>query len=286
MILVTGATGHLGTAVIDQLLKHTSTENFVALARSEEKAKALKDKGVQVCIGDFDDPASLEKAFAGIDKLLLISTVAQNRGEQQKAVVEVAKKAGVQHIVYTGVSLKDLSTSAIKWLMASHFETEDAIKESGLVYTFLHNALYTDVIPMYVGEHVFEAGIYLPAGDGKAPFALRREMGEAVANVLLQDGHENKTYEITGSELYSYTDVAQALSELSGKSVSYTNADPTEFTEKLKQFGVPEFAILLTAGFAEDQKNHQFEEVTNDLENLLGRKPLALKEALKEIYKL
>lgn len=61
---------------------------------------------------------------------------------------------------------------------------------------------------------------------------------------------------------------------------------PTEFTEKLKQFGVPEFAILLTAGFAEDQKNHQFEEVTNDLENLLGRKPLALKEALKEIYKL
>ncbi|MGJ1313180.1 NAD(P)H-binding protein, partial [Sphingobacterium multivorum] len=70
MILVTGATGHLGTAVIDQLLKHTSTENFVALARSEEKAKALKDKGVQVRIGDFDDPASLEKAFAEIDKLL------------------------------------------------------------------------------------------------------------------------------------------------------------------------------------------------------------------------
>ncbi len=286
MILVAGATGHLGTAVIDQLIKHTSTDSFFALARSEEKAKALKDKGVQVRIGDFDDPASLEKAFAGIDKLLLISTVAQNRGEQQKGVVEVAKKAGVQHIVYTGVTLKDLSTSAIKWLMASHFETEDVIKESGLVYTFLRNALYTDVIPRYVGEHVFEAGIYLPAGDGKAPFALRREMGEAVANVLLQDGHENKTYEITGSELYSYTDVAQALSELSGKSVSYTNADPTEFTEKLKQFGVPEFAILLTAGFAEDQKNHQFEEVTNDLENLLGRKPLALKEALKEIYKL
>lgn len=285
MILVTGATGHLGTAVIDHLLQSTSKENFIALARREEKAKSLIDKGVQVRIGDFDDLASLEKAFQGIDKLLLISTVAHNRAEQQKGVVDIAKKTGVKHIAYTGMSMKDLGSSAIKMLMESHFQTEDYIKESGLVYTFLRNSLYTDVIPMYVGEKVFETGIYLPAGNGKAPYALRREMGEAAANVLLQSGHENKTYYITGSELYSYTDVARILSELSGKHVPFIDADATEFPEKLKQFGVPEFYIFLTAGFAADLKNNQYEEVTSDLERLLGRKPATLKEALKEIYK-
>lgn len=284
MILVTGATGHLGSAVIDQLLKNTSKEKFIALARNEEKAQALTDKGVQVRIADFDDIASVEKAFQGIEKLLLISTVAQNRAEQQKAVVDAAKKAGVKHIVYTGITMEDVNTSAIKTLMGSHFETEDHIKESGLAYTFLRNSLYTDVIPMYVGEKVFETGIYLPAGNGKSPYALRREMGEAAANVLLQDGHENKTYEITGSELYDYTEVAQILSELSGKDVPYIDADPAQYPERLKQSGVPEFVVFLIAGFAEDLKNHQFEIVTDDLEKLLGRKPTTLKEALKEIY--
>src|SRR5690606_1690766 len=132
-------------------------------------------------------------------------------------------------IVYTGVSLKDVNTSAIKILMESHFQTEDYIKDSGLAYTFLRNTLYTDVIPMHVGEKVFETGILLPAGNGKVPYALRREMGEAAAKVLLQNGHENRTYEITGSELYSYTDVAQTLSELSGKSIAYTDVDATAF---------------------------------------------------------
>lgn len=286
MILVTGASGHLGTAVIDHLLKNTSKDNFIALVRSEEKAQSLKDKGVQVRIADLDDLASVEKAFQGIDKLLLISTMSHNRAEQQVAVVDLAKRVGVKHIAYTGISMADVNTSAIKLLMESHFQTEGAIKESGLNYTFLRNSLYTDVIPMYVGEHVFETGIYLPAGNGKSPYALRREMGEAAANVLLQEGHENKIYDITGSELHDYSEVAKTLSELSGKDVPYIDADPVEFPEKLKQFGVPEFYIFLTAGFAEDLRNGQYENATDDLENLLGRKPATLKEALKEIYSL
>jgi len=286
MILVTGATGHLGTAVINHLLKKTSLDNFIALVRSEEKAQPLRNKGVQVRIADFDDIASVGKAFDGIEKLLLISTNAHNRAEQQKAVVGEARKSDIKHIVYTGISMEDVNTSALKMLMKSHFQTEDYIKESRLSYTFLRNALYTDVIPMYVGKKVFETGIYLPAGNGKTPFALRKEMGEAAANVLLQTGHENKTYDITGNELYSYADVAQALSEISGKTVNYIDADPEEYSEKLKNFGVSEFMISLIAGFATDNKNHQYEIVTDDLEKLIGRKPSALKEALKEIYSL
>lgn len=286
MILVTGATGQLGTAVIDHLLKSSSADKFVALARSEEKAKGLIDKGVQVRYGDFDNHASIKKSFYGIDKLLLISTASENRGEQQKAIVEIAKEAGVKHIIYTGVALKNVTDSAIKFLMGSHFSTEDAIKEAGLKYTFLRNSLYADVVPMFAGEKVFETGIFLPAGRGKTPFALRREMGEAAANVLIQDGHEDKIYEITANESYDFAEIATILSELSGKQLNYVDADPTVFIKTLEGFGVPEFAVNLVAGFAADIKAHQYEIVSNDLEKLLGRKPADLKTALKEIYHL
>lgn len=286
MILVTGATGQLGSATIAYLLKNTTADKIAALVRDENKAQHLKEKGIEVRIGSYDDIASLDRAFQGVNKVLLISGTDPNRVQQHKNVVDAAKKAGVKHLAYTGLSLKDIHTSAIKSIMESHFQTEDYIKESGLAYTFLHNTLYMDGIPMFAGEKVFESGIVLPAGNGKTPYALRREMGEAAANVLLQDGHDNKVYEITGSELYSYAKVAKTLSELSGKSIAYTDADARSFPEQLKQAGVPEFVAFLVAGFAADTKNNQFETISKDLENLLGRKPTNLEEGLKEIYNL
>ncbi len=285
MILVTGATGHLGSAVIEHLLKNTTTDNIVAFARDKNKAKSLREKGIEVRFGTFEETASLDKTMQGIEKVLLISTTDHHRLQQHKNVVDAAKKAGVEHILYTGVSIKDVNTSAVKILMESHFQTEDYIKESGLTYTFLRNSLYTDVIPFYVGEKVLETGILLPAGNGNVAYALRREMGEAAANVLLQNGHQNQIYEITGGELYSYKDVAKALSELSGKNIVYTDVEATKLSEQLKQADVPEIITSVIIGFATDIKNGQFERVSKDLENLLGRKPTALKEALKEIFK-
>jgi NAD(P)H dehydrogenase (quinone) len=286
MILITGATGNLGTAVIEQLLKNDAQEKFIALVRSADKAAAFIEQGIEVRTGDFDDPVSLDKAMQGIDKVLLISTTDPNRLQQHQNVVDAARKAGVKHILYTGITMKDVNTSALQPIMESHFQTEAYIQESGLTYTFLRNAQYMEVIQLFAGEQVFETGIHLSAGNGKATFALRREMGEAAANVLLQDGHENKTYHITGSELLSYADIAQTLSELSGKQVVYTAVEAAALENQLKQFGVPEFAIFLTVGFATDTKNNQFETVTDDLEKLLGRQPAALKAGLKELYKL
>ena len=286
-ILITGATGHLGTAVINQLLKNTNANTIVALVRDENKAKSLKEKGVEIRLGTFEDTASLDSAMQGIEKVLLISTIDPKRFQQHKNVVDAAKKAGVKLISYTSVTLKDLNTAVTKSLMESHFQTEDYIKASGLTYAFLRNTIYADMVPFYVGEKVFENGIYLPAGTGKVPFALRREMGEATANLLSQtDPHQSKIYDITNTELYSFEDVAKVLSELSGKTITYTNADLDTFTEMLKTNHLPELAIFMSTAFVTDFKNHQYEKVTKDLENLLGRKPATLKEALKELYKL
>jgi NAD(P)H dehydrogenase (quinone) len=239
-----------------------------------------------VRIGDFDDIASLDKAMRGIEKVLLISTIDPNRLQQHKNVVDAAKRAGVRHITYTSVSMNDLNTSAIIGLMESHFQTEDYIRNSGLSFTFLRNTLYIDVIPFYVGEQVFETGIYFPAGTGTVPFALRNEMGEATANVLFQDGYENQTYAITGNTQYSFKDIAGELSALSGKTITYTDANAADYTDKLRQFNVPEYLINMLGGFAADIKNKQFEIVSNDLESLLGRKPASLKEGLKLVYNL
>lgn len=285
MILITGATGHLGAATMEQLLENTVTKNIIAFARDENKAKSLKEQGIEVRIGNFDDTASLDKAMQGIEKVLLISTMDHHRLQQHKNVVDAAKKAGVRHIVYTSVLIKDINTSAVKMILESHFQTEDYIKESGLKYTFLRNSLYADMIPIYVGDKVFEIGINLPAGNGKVAYALRREMGEAAANVLLQNGHENKAYEITGSELYSFGDIAKAFSELSGKHITYADIEAAKLAEQLQQAGVPEALRFIIHGFVTDTKNHQFENTSRDLEHLLGRRPVALTEALKELYR-
>ena len=285
-ILITGATGHLGTAVINQLLKNTDASNIVAFVRDENNTGYLKENGIKFHLGTFEDNASLDKAMVGIEKVLLISTTDPKRFYQHKNVVDAAKKAGVKFIAYTSVPIRDLDSAAAKTLLESHFQTEDYIKESGLSYAFLRNNIYVDMVPMYIGEKVFETGIYLPAGNGKVPFALRREMGEATANLLLQSEPLQNIYDITNTELYSFEDVASVLSELSGKQITYTDANIDEFTKGLKAHKTPAHIIPIFTAFVTDFKNHQYEKTSGDLEKLLGRKPATLKEALKELYKL
>jgi NAD(P)H dehydrogenase (quinone) len=286
MILVTGATGHLGSAVVSHLLKNAAANNIVAFARDENKAIHLKEKGIEVRIGTYDDVSSIDLAMQGIKKLLLISGNGPTRLQQHKNVIDAAKKAGIKHIIFTSIALKDMKTAALRPLMQDLYQAEDYIKESRLTYTVLRNTLYTGATPLFGGEKIIQTGINLPTGNGKVPFALRREMGEAAANALLQTGHENKTYELTASDLYSYEDVADALSALTGKTVTYTDADPVIFPTRLKEFGLPEIVVLLVTSFSADVKNHQFEIVTKDLEKLLGRKPASLKEGLKEVFNL
>lgn len=185
MILVTGANGQLGTAVIQNLLKKTSANQIASLVRDESKASALKEKRVDIRVGNYDDTASLDQAMQGIETVLLIAgTDEEKRLWQHQNVVDAAKKAGVQCVAYTSRTLKERNTLANK-LMEGHFQTEDYIKECGLNYALFRNVLYMDTIPQFLGGKVFDTGINLPTDRGRVPFALRSEMGEAIAKVLL-----------------------------------------------------------------------------------------------------
>ncbi len=286
MILVTGANGKLGTVVVQNLLKKTSANQIAALVRDESKASTLKEIKVDIRVGNYDDLASLDKAMEGIEKVLLIAgTDEDNRLRQHQNVVDAAKKAGVQCIAYTSRSLKDRNTLANK-LMEGHFQTEDYIKECGVNYAIFRNVLYVDTIPQFVGERVFDTGINLPTGHGRVPFALRSEMGEAIANALLESDRGNRIYKLTGSESYSFHDVAATLTDLSGKEVDYTPTEKSSFEAQMKERGVPETMVQRVVGFLTDINNGQEEEVSPDLENLLGRKPASLREGLKALFNL
>lgn len=284
MILITGASGHLGSATLNFLLKKLPPSQLVALVRDETKATDLKANGIDIRVGEYGDTASLDRAMQGIDTVLLIAgTNEEKRLEQHQNVVNAAKKAGVQRIAYTSRALRDRNTLVNK-LMVSHFQTEDYIKASGLAYTLFQNILYMDVIPQFVGPSVFEQGIYLPAGQGKVAFALRSEMGEAMANALAAGESGNKLYVLTGSEAYSFGDVAIALTSLSGKTVNYRAAEQPAYEAGLKERGLPDVMIRRITDFTADIASGQEEGVSHDLENLLGRKPASLQQGLTMLY--
>ena len=164
------------------LLKQLPAAQLAAFVRDEAKADGLAAQGISIRLGSYNDRASLDKAMQGVDTVLLITgTDEENRVAQHQNVVDAAKKAGVVRIAYTSRTLKDRATLANK-LMEGHFATEDLIKASGIPYTLFRNVLYMDAIQQFVVPNVLEAGIYLPAGDGRVALALRDEMGEAMAN--------------------------------------------------------------------------------------------------------
>ena len=286
-ILVTGATGQLGSTIIAHLLDKMPANQITALVRDEKKATDLIEKGINIKIGDYFDKASLQTAMQGISKVLLISSSDFNdRLGQHKNVIDAAQQAGVNHIFYTGVSMKDIDVSPLKPLLADHYQIEDYIKASGMTYTFLQNSLYAEVIPMFIGANVLATGIYFPAGQGKVAFAVRKDLAEATANILASEGHDNKTYHLSANTATSFAEIAATLSELSGKTVNYISPEPADFEAMLKQIGLPDGIILMSVLFAAGIKNNDFDATDNTLENFLGRKQSDLKSYLKVAFNL
>lgn len=286
-ILITGATGHLGNMIVENLLNKISSSDISVLVRDEQKGEPFKAKGVNVKIGNYQDTASLEQAMLGIDKVLLVSSSDFNdRLRQHKNVIDAAKKAGVKHILYTGVTMKDIKNSPLKPLLEDHYQTEDYIKASGLTYTFLQNSLYFEVIPMFLGEKVLETGVFFPAGDGKVSFVFRKDLAEVTANILATEGHENKTYTLASTNAYSFAEVAAELSELSGTTVNYISPEADAFEDMLKQIGLPDGIVLMSVLFAAAIKNNDFNITDNTVERLLGRKQTDLKTYIKGAFSL
>lgn len=286
MILVTGATGHLGAAAIQSLLKKGIPANEIAvLVRDENKAIALKERGVHIRSGSYNDYDSLLKALVGIDKLLLVSSSEMvDRLAQHKNVINAAMVNGLKHIVYTGIDVKSFDDTAIPHVSHIHRDTTKYLQEVGISFTLLNNNLYADLIPMFSGERAVQNGIFFPAGNGKSPFLSRVDMGEAAAVVLTTPGHEDKQYAIAAETAYSFSEIATMLSEITGQDVQYHNPDSKSYVEQLVKAGVPEGNAAFFASFGEAISHGELDTNRSDIEKLLGRKPVSLREFLQTVY--
>lgn len=281
MIVVTGATGKLGGHAVAQL--SARGERVVAAARQVEKAQSLADKGVEVRFADYDEPESLEIAFAGADKLLLVSaSEVGKRFHQHKAVVDAAKKAGVTHIVYT--SLPKADASGLK-LAKEHKASEAYIQASGIPYTFLRNGWYIENYTDHLASTLELGSLFAAAGEGKVSVATRADYAAAAVAVLTSSGHEGRVYEL-GGEALSLAEIAEKISAWAGKTIAYVPLPFEAFKGALLQAGLPEpLADVLADADVGLSRGELFVQ-GGDLERLIGRKPTTFAEFIANLPKV
>ncbi|MBT2655564.1 SDR family oxidoreductase [Bacillus sp. ISL-18] len=280
-LLVTGATGKLGTKVVDSLLKAIPASELAVSVRNPEKAEGLRARGVEVRQGDFDRPETLDQAFTGIDRLLIISADGDNetRIRQHTDAVQAAERAGVKFIAYT--SLANATDS--KNLMAPpHVATEAAIIKTGIPYSFLRNNWYLENEIGSIQGALAGAPWVTSAGEGKVGWALQQDYADAAAAVLLGNGHENTVYELSGP-LLTQEELASALGAVLGKEIPVQHVSDEKYAEIMKGLGLPDFVIPIVVGIQESIRNGSLDVESNDFEKVLGRPVTPIKEALIQL---
>lgn len=280
-MLVTGATGKLGAGVVESLLRKVPASLLAVSVRDPQKAEALRARGIEVRQGDFDKPETLDAAFAGIDRLLIVSADGDNetRIRQHANAVEAAVRAKVGFIAYTSVG--NAADSGL-FLAPVHRATEEAIKQTGIPYSFLRNNWYLENEIASIQGVQAGAPWVTSAGGGKVGWALRRDYAEAAAAVLAGTGHDRTVYELSGKPL-TQDELAAALGRVLGKEVPVQHVDDAAYAEIMKGAGVPDFVIPMLVQIQSDIRNGELAIESGDFEKLLGRPATPAEEGLREI---
>ncbi|MBM6994541.1 SDR family oxidoreductase [Paenibacillus sp. DXFW5] len=282
-ILVTGATGQLGAKVVEALLAKVPAEQLAVSVRDPEKASALSAQGVDVRRGDFEDPASLDTAFAGVERLLIVSTQGDNdtRIRQHLAAVAVAQRAGVQLIAYT--SVVNAAHNSLE-LAPVHKATEEAIAKTGIPYVFLRNNWYIENETGTIQGILAGAPLVTSAGEGKVGWDTREDYAQAAAAVLTGNGHENKIYELSGTPI-PHAELARIIGEALGREVPVQHVDDATYAEVMRGAGVPEPVVPFLVSIQRSIREGALDVPSGDLETLLGRPATPLVEAVRDIVK-
>jgi NAD(P)H dehydrogenase (quinone) len=269
MIVITGATGQLGSLVIAALVKKMSASDIVAAVRNADKAKNLAAMGVQIRIADYNSPQTWDAALKGADKVLLISSseVGQ-RARQHRSVIDAAKRANVKLLAYTSVLRADTS---LLGLAAEHKETEASLRASGVPHVLLRNSWYTENYTMSIPSVLAAGALYGCAGDGRVSSAVRADYAEAAAVVLTLPDQAGKVYELAGDTAYTHAELAEEISRRAGRKIVYVNLTKEQYRDALKKAGLPEaYAELIADSDAAASKGALFDD-GRQLSKLIGR---------------
>ena len=270
-LFVTGATGQLGSLVIEALLETMPASSIVAGVRDPAKASAvaLRDKGVAVRVADYSRPETLSAAFAGVDRLLLVSgSEIGQRTEQHSNVIAAAKAAGVGLIAYTSILHADTSPL---FLAQEHRATEAALAESGVPFVVLRNGWYNEVFTWRLPPALKSGVLAGAAGEGRMSAAARADYARAAAAVLATDGQAGQFYELAGDASFTLGELATLVADASGRPITYQNTTPDQFRSASLDADVPEiFAKILSDTDAGVEKGALFDE-SGTLARLIGR---------------
>jgi NAD(P)H dehydrogenase (quinone) len=278
-IAVTAATGNLGRLVVEALLRTVPASEVVAVVRDAEKAADLAARGVAVRVADYNDSASLDAAFEGVERVLLISgTDFGSRARQHAMVIDAAAKRGVSLLAYT--SVLQANERSINPVATEHVATEAYLRASGVPFVLLRNGWYLENF-VQEARGAAESGVVVTsAGAGRVATATRAEYAEAAAVVLTTDGHEGRVYELSGAEGWTKDEFAATVGEILGATVAVKVVTPGEQLAILTAAGVPEmwagFGVAVEGAIAAGE----LDSVGDDLEVLIGRKAAPLRESL------
>lgn len=279
-IVVTGATGQLGRLTVEALLRRgIPAADIIATGRDITGIKDLADRGITVRRADFADTNGLAEAFAGADRLLLISASVPvgERVANHRRVIDAAASAGVSLVAYTSTTHADTATTVIG---GTHSETETYLRDRGIPSVLLRNGWYLENYTSQLPQILQNGAVVGAAGEGRISAASRADYAEAAAVVLTAEGHTGAVYELGGDESFTLTELAAAISAAAGKQVTYADLPVADFAQVLGAAGLPAELAEVLADADRGMNRGEMYTDSGDLRRLIGRPPVTLAEAL------
>ncbi|MET9316278.1 NAD(P)H-binding protein [Kribbella sp. NPDC003505] len=276
MIIVTGATGRLGRAVVDRLTERVPAAQLGVSVRDPDKAADLAAQGIRVRRGDFDDPDSLAYAFEGARQVLVVSGPADPA--PHRVAIDTAKTAGAERVLYT--SHQAANPDSLFIATRGHAATEQDLLNSGVPFTALRNGFYAST-PVFLVRSALETGELILPEDGPFSWTAHRDLADAAAIALTEPGRvDGITPPLTGPELFDYADVAAIASDLLGRKITRITVPDEQWRQVALGRGLPEFLVDLTLGIFAAARRGEFAVVDPALPALIGRPATTLREVL------
>jgi NAD(P)H dehydrogenase (quinone) len=283
-VAVTGAAGQLGSLVAEQLLERIAPEELVLVTRRPEALAAFAQRRVQVRRADFDEPASLAPAFAGADRLLLVSSTHEStprRIRQHTDAVQAAQAAGVRHVAFTSMPKVDEAHPTGEYAL-EYLRSEEMLKASGVAWTILQNAPYAEYLVGRFALALSTGRLSTNAGEGRTAPVSNVDCAAVAVAVLTGDGHDGRTYVVTGGELFTQAQLAALVGEIVGRPLPLLELDDDAMRVQAAADGIPEPMPKFLARHLKAVRLDYFDDLTTVVADVTGRPPRPLRDVLAD----
>ena len=286
--VITGASGQLARRAAELVLAAVDPRDLILTTRTPAALASFAARGVAVRPADFADARSLRAAFAGGERLLLVSaTDLSQRTTQHRAALDAAKAAGVRHVIYTSGLKPEPPNPAV--VAPSHYATEQLLECSGFDWTILRNSLYADYQVPEATQAIAIGALVHNRGTGRVAYVAREDCARVAAIALVADGHSGARYDVTGPESYSAAELAVLYAELGGRRVAERAVDDEDLVASLVGSATGDdhlrYGAELVASFGRSIREGYMSACTDTVMLLTGRPPRSLREMLEPLRK-